>query len=118
MEKLLIVVRARSRWTRTVLNLGAAFGLAGALWFMTAPIVSARLMSPTEMIEAGLPPGVMVKAAGKPQFLTAVCAAVKNNRKAAPSIARAAVSAHREYSGDIIATVVVARAGKAKTIVS
>ena len=81
-------------------------GLTGALWIVTLPVAMARLMTPTEMIEAGLPPGVVMKTANKPQFLTAVCAAVKNNRKSAPAIARTAVGAHREYAGDIVATVV------------
>jgi hypothetical protein len=58
------------------------------------------------MIEAGLPPGIMMKTASKPQFLTAVCGAVKDHRKAAPAIAETAVAAHREYAGDIVATVV------------
>ena len=65
----------------------------------TIPVAIARLMTATEMIEAGLPPGVVMKTANKPQFLTAVCAAVKNHRKAAPAIAETAVAAHREYAG-------------------
>jgi hypothetical protein len=64
------------------------------------------MMTATEMIEAGLPPGIVMKAANKPQFLTAVCAAVKEHRKAAPAIAETAVAAHRDYAGDIVATVV------------
>ena len=48
----------------------------------------------------------LIKTAGKPQFLTAVCAAVKNHRNASPAIAKAAVAAHSEYAADIVATVV------------
>ena len=58
------------------------------------------------MIEAGLPPGIVIKTASKPQFLTAACAAVKEHRKAAAAIAETAVTAHHEYAGDIVATVV------------
>src|SRR5436309_1656954 len=83
-----------------------ALGLTSALWIATLPIAAAALMTATEMIEAGLPPGIMVKTASKPQFLTAVCGAVKDHRKAAPAIAETAVAAHREYAGDIVATVV------------
>lgn len=66
----------------------------------------AKLASPAEMIEAGLPPGVMANTAGKPQFLTAVCAAVKNNQDSAAAITKAAVTAHHEYASDIVATAV------------
>lgn len=83
-----------------------AVGLTSALWMATAPIATAALMTATEMIEAGLPPGIMMKSASKPQFLTAVCGAVKDHRKAAPAIAETAVAAHRKYAGDIVATVV------------
>ena len=81
-------------------------GLTSALWIATLPIATAALMTATEMMEAGLPPGIMMKTASKPQFLTAVCGAVKDHRKAAPAIAETAVAAHREYAGDIVATVV------------
>ena len=83
-----------------------AVGLTSAFWIATLPMATAALMTATEMIEAGLPPGIMVKTASKPQFLTAVCGAVKDHRKAAPTIAETAVAAHREYAGDIVATVV------------
>jgi len=89
-----------------VIALFLALGLTSALWIVTIPIATARMMTATEMIEAGLPPGIVMKTANKPQFLTAVCGAVKDNRKAAPAIAETAVGAHREYSGDIVATVV------------
>ncbi|HEY1582823.1 MAG TPA: hypothetical protein VGF73_06985 [Chthoniobacterales bacterium] len=106
MKKLLTLSRESSRLARTAATLLLAFGLTTALWLATIPVARARLMSPREMIEAGLPPGVVLKTAGKPQFLTAVCAAVKNHRKESPAIARTAVAAHGEYAGDIVATVV------------
>ena len=46
----------------------------------------------------------MVKTAGKPQFLTAVCAAVKTHRDSAAAITKAAVSDHHEYAAEIVAT--------------
>lgn len=106
MKMLLSVSPARSTWTKPLLTLILTLALMGAFWAVTAPVALGRLMTPTEMIEAGLPPGIMMKTAGKPQFLTAVCAAVKQHRKSAPAIARTAVAAHHEYSGDIVATVV------------
>ena len=90
----------------TALTVLFSLGLAGAFWIVTLPVALGRLMTATEMIEQGLPPGIVMKTASKPQFLTAVCAAVKEHRKAAPAIAETAVAAHREYAGDIVATVV------------
>jgi hypothetical protein len=103
MKKLLIAPRDRTPIAFAFL---LALGLTTALWVATIPVASARLMTPKEMIEAGLPPGIVMKTASKPQFLTAVCAAVKEHRKAAPAIAETAVTAHHEYAGDIVATVV------------
>jgi len=103
MKKFLIAPRGRTRIGFAIL---LALGLTTTLWVATIPVASARLMTPKEMIEAGLPPGIVMKTASKPQFLTAVCAAVKEHRKAAAAIAETAVTAHHEYSGDIVATVV------------
>jgi hypothetical protein len=103
MTKLLIVPRERAP---IAFAFFLALGLTAALWVATIPVASARLMTPKEMIEAGLPPGIVMKTASKPQFLTAVCGAVKEHRKAAPAIAETAVTAHHEYAGDIVATVV------------
>ena len=103
MKKLLIAPRDRASFACAFL---LALGLTTALWVATIPVASARLMTPKEMIEAGLPPGIVMKTASKPQFLTAVCAAVKEHRKAAAAIAETAVTAHHEYAGDIVATVV------------
>ena len=103
MKKFLIAPRDRAGFALALL---LGLGLTSALWVATIPVADARMMTATEMIEAGLPPGVVMKTANKPQFLTAVCAAVKDHRKAAPAIAETAVAAHREYAGDIVATVV------------
>lgn len=106
MKKFLTAPRDRSPLAQTALFFLLGLGLTGAFWFATAPVAVARMMSPTEMIQAGLPPGVLIKTASKPQFLTAVCAAVKEHRISAPAIAQSAVATHREYAGDIVATVV------------
>lgn len=98
--------RFGKRLVQTGLTLVLGLGLTSALWLATMPVVSARLMSPAEMIEAGLPPGIMVNTAGKPQFLTAVCAALKTHRDSAATLTKAAVTAHHEYAGDIVATAV------------
>ncbi len=98
--------RLGARLVQTGLTLLLGAGLVGALWVATLPVANAVLMSPSEMIEAGLPPGMLVKTAGKPQFLTAVCAAVKGNRASAARITKAAVTAHHEYAGDIVATAI------------
>jgi hypothetical protein len=103
MKRFLIARRDR---IHAALALLLALGLTSALWIATIPVAAARMMTATEMIEAGLPPGIVMKTASKPQFLTAVCAAVKLNRKAAPAIAETAVAAHKDYAGDLVATVV------------
>ncbi len=112
MKKLLIVSPDRLRLARAAGALLLALGLTTGFWIATLPVAVGRLMTPTEMIEAGLPPGVVIKTAGKPQFLTAVCAAVRKHRKDSPAIARTAVTAHGEYAGDIVATVVRCLGGK------
>jgi len=98
--------KTRLVWRKAAAMLLLVAGLTTAFWFASSPMALGRLMSPTEMIEANLPPGIMLKTAAKPQFLTAVCGAVKSHRKDAPAIARVAVLAHRDYAGDIVATVV------------
>ncbi len=79
--------------------------LAGGFWFATQSASAARDLTPTEMIQEGLPPGKTMRNATKPEFLSAVCAAVKKHRPKAAAITKVAVSAHREYAGDIVATV-------------
>lgn len=105
MKKINRVLQAQTSLT-TGLTLLLIFGLTSALWFATSQLANAVLMTPAQMIEAGLPPGVQIKSAGKPQFLTAVCAAVKGHRESAAAIAKTAVRSHHEYAGDIVATAV------------
>lgn len=98
--------RFRTPLFQTGLTFVLGLGLASALWVVTMPVAIAKLMAPEEMIQAGLPPGVMVNTAGKPQFLTAVCAAVKTHHESAARITKAAVAAHKEYAGEIVTTAV------------
>lgn len=57
------------------------------------------------MIQAGLPAKKTMKNATKTEFLAAICAAVRKNRSAAATIAPAAISARREYIGEVVGTV-------------
>lgn len=80
--------------------------LALGFWVATLPAAhAARTMTPVEMIQEGLPPGRTLGTATKPEVLSAVCAAVKRHRPEAPAITEAAVAAHKNYAGDIVATV-------------
>jgi hypothetical protein len=63
-------------------------------------------MTPARMIEESLPQGRTMASASKPQFLAAVCSAVKKFRNAAPQITRAAIEARGPWREDIIRTVV------------
>jgi hypothetical protein len=97
---------------QTCFAITLAFGLIFSLWVATIPVAAAKLMSAEEMIGAGLPPGVVVKTAGKPEFLTAVCTAVRTHRESGAGIAKAAVTAHQEYAGEIVATAVRCTGGQ------
>jgi hypothetical protein len=78
---------------------GLALGFT--LWTATAPVAVAQAPNATRMIEAGLPSGTTMAAAGKADLLSAVCAAVRKNRGSAPQIVRVAATARPEWSGDI-----------------
>ncbi|MDQ3415482.1 MAG: hypothetical protein M3480_11030, partial [Verrucomicrobiota bacterium] len=52
--------RFRTPLFQTGLTFVLGLGLASALWVVTMPVATAKLMAPEEMIQAGLPPGVMV----------------------------------------------------------
>ena len=106
MKKSLIVSRKQTLWAQAALTVLLALALTGAFWFATLPVALSDLITPTEMIAAGLPPGAVIKTADKPQFLTAVCAAIKQHRKSAAAITGTAVRARHEYGGDIVATAV------------
>ncbi len=91
--------------TRMILSLLLTAALGAGLWVVTLPAArAARTLTPAEMIQEGLPPGKTMKSATKPEFLSAACAAVRKHREVAPEITKVAVAAHREYAGDIVAT--------------
>ena len=54
------------------------------------------------MIEANLPRGQTMARAGKADFLSAVCAALKKNRRSQAQIVRSAVNARPDWSKDIL----------------
>jgi len=81
------------------------FALAVAFWFATAPAGLARESSAAELIENALPAKVTLQKAGKTELLSAVCAAVRENRKFGPAITMAAVAAQAEYAPDIVGSV-------------
>ncbi|CAN5209676.1 hypothetical protein BH20VER2_BH20VER2_09580 [soil metagenome] len=80
--------------------MGVALGLT--LWTATAPDANAQRMNPTRMIEEHLPQGVTIANASKPDLLSAVCAAVRKYRNAAPQIVRVASEARPQWAGDIV----------------
>jgi hypothetical protein len=109
MKKLLAVSSGGPRavtLTRTGLFRLFATALVASLWIVTLPAALSPLMTPTEMIEQGLPPGKTTQSATRTEFIFAVCAAVKKHRRDAPAIVKAAVTAHREYAGDIVETII------------
>ncbi|MEO7725025.1 MAG: hypothetical protein ABIU29_10150 [Chthoniobacterales bacterium] len=79
--------------------------LATAFWFAAPPISLSRDLSPTEMIENGLPARKGIKNASKPDFLNAVCSAVRKNRQAGGAITSAAIAARGELAGEIVGMV-------------
>lgn len=92
-------------YLRAVLYLFVTAALAGGLWLATVPAARARTLTPAEMIQENLPKGKTMQTATKPEFLSAVCEAVRRHRDAAGAITKVAVKVHHEYAGDIVATV-------------
>jgi hypothetical protein len=95
---------ARLMRSTAVALTGVALGFA--LWTATATISLAQESSPQQMLEQSMPAGQTMASASKPQFLGAVCSAVKKFRNAAPQIIRAAVEARGAWRNDIIRTAV------------
>ncbi len=107
MKKMLMVsnrapLAARILKATLVLLIGLALGTA--FWVASTPVAQAQDMSPAKMIESQLPVGQSAASASKPEYLAAVCAAVKKFRSAAPQIVRAAIEAHPDWSKDILRT--------------
>ena len=62
-------------------------------------------MTPARMVEANLPQGQTIATASKADLLSALCAAVKKNPKAAPQIARMVAASRPDLAKDIVRTV-------------
>ncbi len=62
-------------------------------------------MTPARMVEANLPQGQTIATASKADLLSALCAAVKKNPKAAPQIARKVAASPPDLAKDIVQTV-------------
>ena len=75
------------------------------LGFAAAPAALAREASAAELIEDALPAKMTLEKAGKQDFLSAVCAAVRKNGKAGAAITAAATNARGDYAPDIVGTV-------------
>ncbi len=81
------------------------FFLAVGLWFAAAPMSISRDLSPAELIENGLPAKQTMKTASKSDFLSAICAAVRKNRKSGAEVTATAVEAREGLAGEIVGTV-------------
>jgi hypothetical protein len=79
--------------------------LSVGLWFAAAPASLSRDLPPAELIEKALPAKMTIEGAGKPDLLSAVCAAVRKHRKSGVGVTTAAVAARGEFSGDIVGAV-------------
>jgi len=70
-----------------------------------SPTMLAREMTASDMIAEQLPARKTLKSATNPEFLGAVCAAVRKRRNAAVAITQAAVTLRRESAGEIVEAV-------------
>jgi hypothetical protein len=94
------------RWLRSTAVAIIGLGLGFALWTATVPMASAQGGgNVTKMVEENLPQGQNVGNASKADLLSAICAAVKKHRNAAPQIARAMAAARPDLAKDILRTV-------------
>jgi hypothetical protein len=106
MKKMLTVTNDAYLAARTSVVLVVALALGFGFWTAMTPVAKAQPMSATAMIESKLPSGKTMVTATKPEFLSAVCAAVKTWPDAAPQIVRAAIQAKRHWARDIVATAI------------
>ncbi len=79
-------------------------GLGAIFWAASTPLSQAQDLTPEKMIESQLPEGKTLQTADKPEFLAAVCAAVRKWRPSAPQIVRAAIRLRPEWKKDILRT--------------
>jgi hypothetical protein len=88
---------------RSTIVVFVALGLGVAFWMVSAPVATAREITPTEMIQSKLPATKTLMTASKPEVLSAVCGAVRKWRKDAAQIVRTAAGARRELAPAIVA---------------
>jgi hypothetical protein len=91
---------------RTAFVLLIGLALASTFSVATAPIAKAAGMTPIQMIQSQLPHGKNIANATKTEFLSAVCAAVKKFREAAPVITKAAINAQPEWKRETLRSVI------------
>ncbi|MBA3650667.1 MAG: hypothetical protein H0W66_04075, partial [Chthoniobacterales bacterium] len=70
--------------------------LLAVAWTAVLPAQNAAEKNAADLISAQLPEKKTLKSAGKMEFLSAVCAAVRRRRANAPAITQAAVQARGE----------------------
>src|SRR5450432_2207556 len=102
MDAVLPGVLFSTRIRRTALLRLIMFALAAGFCVAALP---GRDLTPSEMIQNGLPSAKTMKSATKAEFLAAVCAAVRKHRSAAVAITPVAVAARREYAGEVVRTI-------------
>lgn len=83
----------------------AALFLALGFFCTLAPFSLGADPAPAKLIQKFLPSKKTIRSASKPEVLSAVCSAVRKNRKSGAPIASAAVTARSEFAGDIVAGV-------------
>lgn len=106
MKKLLMVSNGEHIAARIAKSLGLLLTtVAMGAMFLGAPTSAVAQNTPAQMIEAEMPQGKTIANAEKAEFLSALCSAVTNNRKAAPQITSFAASVKPDWKEDILRTV-------------
>jgi hypothetical protein len=93
-----------SRWKPSVF--AAVATILGAVSCITLPLARAAATTPAETIQSYLPHPQTLTDASKDAVLSAICKAVSKNQSAAPEIVRIAAGARKEFTDDILKTVV------------
>ena len=91
---------------KTPVLLAISILLATMFWMASLPLALGASVSPADLIQAHLPHAMSLGSAPKPEMLSAVCKAITQNHKNAPEIVRAAASARKELTADILKTAV------------
>ncbi len=70
-----------------------------------APASAGRELAPVELIEKALPAGKTIKSASKAELVSAVCAAVRQERDSGAGMTLVAVAARPELAGDLVGAI-------------